>query len=291
MRSWIVMLIFSAGTIAAVEGWTQTMSVERVEASTGDVLKLTVDGERQVVALWGVSAPSVLTRQGLAARAYVSDFLQGGEPRVALVKTKAGVRYVRVVVDGAVLNEALLREGYARWDRTFSPDETAYKALEEEARVRGMGMWRKVDRVLPPLRIETTRNGTTSSILIDGEGNRAVEAKGSLKADPSVANAAFQRAAEARALRRAQEAERARRQAQYAAQQAAAARRSYDESLARYSRELAVQRQENAMYRWQWNSYQPWYGYRPWVFRWFQTSPVNVSHSVVMKSKDRDRGV
>jgi len=291
MRGWIVMLVFIAGTVAAIDGWAQEIPAERVEASTGDVLKLSVDGERQVVALWGVSAPSVLTRQGLAARTYVSDFLRAGDPRVELVNTKAGVRYVRVIIDGAVLNEALLREGHARWDRTFSPDETAYKALEVEARSRGVGMWRKVDRVLPPLRIEVSRNGTTSSILIDSDGNRAVQAKGSVKADPRVANAALQRAAEARALRRAQEAERARRQAEYVAMQAAAARRSYDESLARYSRELAVQRQENAMYGWQWYPYQPWYGYRPWAFRWIHSAPVFVSHSVVMNPKDGNRGV
>lgn len=290
MCNWLVVVVGVMGVAIASQCRADEIIVDQVQASTGDVLELTINGKQQVVAVWGVRAPSVLTQQGLTARSYVADFLDGANPRVELVKTKAGVQYVRVVAEGGILNEKLLHDGYARWDSTFAPNEIDYKLLEEDARAREAGIWATVKRDLPPLRIEVSRNGATSAILIDADGNRALQAKGSIKADPSVADAALLRAAKARALKRAQEEERARRQAEYAAMQAAAARRSYDDALARYSRELAVQRQENALYGWPWYGYRPWYSYGPRVLWWHHTSPFPVRHTVVIKPNTGTRG-
>ena len=108
------------GQFAATDTAPRTHTAYVVRVIDGDTIEVEVEGVRAMVRLMGIDTPDVTgDREDQYGRL---------------------LRYV--TVQGVDVNAALVREGYARAVRGFSYSRrTEFIALEEAARVSGIGLW------------------------------------------------------------------------------------------------------------------------------------------------------
>ena len=135
-----------------------------VSVSDGDMLKVLHDGKEEIIRLYGIDTPDNGQSAGLKAKELTSVLIAG---RNIEVESKDVDKYGRTVglvrVDGAVLNEMIIRNGYA-WvyhqycDEKFCSD---WVKTEGEARRQKKGMWSE-DNVVPPWEWREQDSGKTS---------------------------------------------------------------------------------------------------------------------------------
>ncbi len=123
-----------------------------VSVSGGDTLKVLHDGREETIRLYGIDTPDNGQSAGLKAKDLTSSLVAG---RNIEVESKEVDRYGRTIglvrVDGVVLNEMIVRNGYA-WvfhqycDEKFCSD---WVKTEGEARKQKKGMWSE-DNIVPP---------------------------------------------------------------------------------------------------------------------------------------------
>lgn len=135
---------------------TPATAVEVARVVDGDTLDVREGDEIARVRLLGIDAPeSVDPRQpvecfGREASAKLTELVAGQQVRLAADPTQADrdtygrlLRYV-YRVDGAVINELLIREGYAH-EYTFRGVpyqlQSQFTAAENHARTQGRGLW------------------------------------------------------------------------------------------------------------------------------------------------------
>lgn len=120
-----------------------------VGAADGDTVTILRGGKAVRVRLWGVDTPEKSQDFGKAAKRFT---LRAAAQKTARVEPRAVDRYGRTValvtVDGRLLNEALVREGYA-WVYQRFCDERArcarWQRLEAKARDARRGLWAQPD--------------------------------------------------------------------------------------------------------------------------------------------------
>ena len=123
-----------------------------VSVSDGDTLKVLHDGKEEKIRLYGIDTPENGQASGLKAKDLTNALVVG---RNVEVESKYVDRYGRTVglvrVDGILLNEMIIRNGYA-WvyhqycDEKFCSD---WIKIEGEARRHKKGMWSE-ENILPP---------------------------------------------------------------------------------------------------------------------------------------------
>lgn len=122
-----------------------------VGLSDGDTLTVLAGKTQVKVRLAGIDCPEKSQAFGTKARQFASSLVF--EKTVA-VKPSGKDRYGRtigeiVLDDGRVLNHELVRAGMAWWYREYAPNDTALKALEDEARAAKAGLWADPSPVAP----------------------------------------------------------------------------------------------------------------------------------------------
>jgi endonuclease YncB( thermonuclease family) len=130
-------LILLAGSAQAAEFRGRVVGV-----TDGDTLKVLHDGRAEVVRLHGIDAPEQGQPFGQRAKQAAAHLAMG---QVVTVQVRTPDRYGRTVGDvrlrdGRLLNEALVRAGYAWWFRRYSTDPRL-AAAEAKARATRAGLW------------------------------------------------------------------------------------------------------------------------------------------------------
>lgn len=180
-----------------------TITTARViDVASADILRVQVGDEDGLVALYGVIAPPPSQIHGKLAQGFVEALVENHAVGVEPISENQGVTYVVVypATEGLSLNELLLREGFAKWDRLTAPDNEAYETLQAGARESKRGVWSGRDpRLEGPWRFNLWRDGARATLTLRSDGSMTLEGKGD-PADEKILG--FEAAA---AARRAQE--------------------------------------------------------------------------------------
>lgn len=141
--------------------WGQSYvgKVQKVlDGDTAHLLRET--GQIVRIELYGIDAPERGQPYGAAAvRAVRRAVFRKRVRAVAEGDDEEGRPFFILRIDDRILNEQLLREGLAWWDRTHASHDDRYRRLEHQARTEERGLWAQTDPV-PPWE---WRAGTTGS--------------------------------------------------------------------------------------------------------------------------------
>ena len=132
----VLVAVFSSAFVFAAE------KVQIVSLIKGDAFKISSSGIERLVVLYGVQCPSITTRRGKEAKDFAIAQTESGSVSMEVIELRAGLTYVVLRLDdGTSLNEKLLLEGFAKWDKIFAPNEAEYGLLEATAKENGIGIW------------------------------------------------------------------------------------------------------------------------------------------------------
>jgi micrococcal nuclease len=151
--------LLSAQTLPNEEPPPRGASVEGkvVGVSDGDTLTLLLTKNARKVSLrirlHGIDTPETGQPFGTSAKQFASKAVFGQQARVKVTDTDRYGRTVGVVLrtqDGYHLNHALVRNGLAWWYRKYTPNDTALRQLEFEARQARRGIWSESKTAVAP---------------------------------------------------------------------------------------------------------------------------------------------
>lgn len=121
-------------------GWSDTV----VTVLEGDLIKVGHKGRIERVRLYGIDCPDLQQTFGQKARRYTTSVAEGKRAKIRPVTRDArGDILAMVWVNGHLLNQVLIREGYARVNRGSCGQAICEDWLRYEAwaRDRGRGLW------------------------------------------------------------------------------------------------------------------------------------------------------
>ena len=122
-----------------------------VAVSDGDTIGVMKDGREVKVRLYGVDAPEKSQAFDQKAKQFTSDFAFGKTVTVTVKDTDRYGRIVGEVVreDSKVLNQELVRAGFAWWYKQYAKNDRTLEALEKDARENKRGLWADKNPVPP----------------------------------------------------------------------------------------------------------------------------------------------
>ena len=129
--------------ILPVLAWSQTTSWtgKVVGVSDGDTITVMHQGKGEKIRLYGIDCPEKRQAFGKRAKQFTSNMVFGKDVEVRPVTTdRYGRTIAWIYVDGACLNEALLKAGLA-WHYKRYSSERHLAELENEARRTKAGLW------------------------------------------------------------------------------------------------------------------------------------------------------
>jgi endonuclease YncB( thermonuclease family) len=146
-RSLLCLALF---LVLAPRADADSFSGKVVSVTDGDTISVMRDGEAVKVRLSGIDCPEKKQAYGERAKQFTSDLAFG---KTVSVSYSSKDRYGRIrgevlLPGGKVLNQELVRAGYAWHYTQYSKDRTL-AALEEEARKARRGLWQERDPVPP----------------------------------------------------------------------------------------------------------------------------------------------
>lgn len=175
----IVALALNAASPASAD--IKTALVARVVAA--DILQVQYgDRPAELVALYGVVAPATTEVYGKLAKGFVEALVDGQAVGVQTVLERDGVTYVVVypATESFTLNELVLREGFAKWDRLSAPENRSYERLEQAAKEAGLGLWSGRDpRLEGPWVFNLWRDGAEATLTLNPDGTKTLVGRGS----------------------------------------------------------------------------------------------------------------
>lgn len=146
--SW-VLLVLAAITLLGFRHWSEGKGARTVaKVHDGDTIRLD-DGT--TVRLLGVDAPEVdssYTRAepcGAGSRDYLKALVEGRRVTIEVgpePKDRYGRTLAMVYLGDVLVNGRIIRDGWAGAYRRFDyPHKDLFRAYEEEAKARGLGIW------------------------------------------------------------------------------------------------------------------------------------------------------
>lgn len=136
-----MILLFLALPCACFD--SQAFTGKVVGIADGDTIKVLRDHTLVSVRLKGIDCPEKKQPFGMRAKQFASDLCFGREVTISEGKLDKYKRLVADVIleDGRILNQELVRSGYAWWYKQFSPHDEVLNRLENEARQAKVGLW------------------------------------------------------------------------------------------------------------------------------------------------------
>jgi len=147
-RFWVLgLVLLSWLSVAAAEEFTGKV----IGVSDGDTVTVLRDKTPVKVRLNGIDCPETGQPFGSRAKEETSELVFGKSVRVIRRDTD---RYGRTVADvflsdGRMLNQELVRSGYAWWYRKYAPNDGTLAKLEEEAKTSKRGLWSQPGAIVP----------------------------------------------------------------------------------------------------------------------------------------------
>lgn len=145
----LVVLLFEVFLIPSpCFAWTGRV----VSISDGDTIKVLHEGKEELVRLYGIDAPEKDQDAGLQAKDLIRALVTGRNIEIQPIDVDSYGRTVGLVsIDGILLNELMIRNGYAWVYHHFCriPSCSDWIKLEREARRHKKGMWGDAN-IMPP---------------------------------------------------------------------------------------------------------------------------------------------
>lgn len=120
-----------------------TLELDVIEVISGDTLRARhASGGKATIRVYGVDVPG--EDHPCAPLATELARRVTGEERIAVEvmgRDSRGRIIGRIWAGGECLGEALVRNGLARYDRTWAPEARSLQTYEQEARSAGRGIW------------------------------------------------------------------------------------------------------------------------------------------------------
>ncbi len=114
-----------------------------VGVSDGDTIKVMHGKTVESIRLKGIDCPEKRQPFGMKAKQFAAGLCFGAKVEVIEADRDKYRRLVADVVlpDGRILNQEMVRNGYAWWYRQFSPKDVVLQNLEIQAREARLGLW------------------------------------------------------------------------------------------------------------------------------------------------------
>lgn len=149
-------LLLTAGLLASLVGWAETLSGQVVRVKDGDtIVVLTADRRQEAIRLMGIDAPEKRQPFGQRAKQHLSDQVFSHQVEVEWHKRDRYGRIVgQVFVDRRDANLEQLNAGmawhYKQYAREQAPaDQERYAEAEQRARDERKGLWAATDPTPP----------------------------------------------------------------------------------------------------------------------------------------------
>lgn len=138
----LCLVILSVGWLPALSEEAKEFSATVVGVSDGDTITVLHDGRTEKIRLASIDCPEKKQAFGMQSKGYTSSLCFGKNVRVIV---RGNDRYKRSIADihlpdGTVLNERLLKSGFA-WCYTKYTSDQSLQSLEERARSDRLGLW------------------------------------------------------------------------------------------------------------------------------------------------------
>lgn len=129
---------------------TDTFEAKVVAVKDGDSIVVLRDKREVDIRLEGIDCPELTQAFGRKAKKRTSQLCFG---KYVTVRAKGMDRYGRTLADitlpdGTILNQELVRDGFAWWFHKYSKDKSLGK-LESDARAKKRGLWSDAKPVAP----------------------------------------------------------------------------------------------------------------------------------------------
>jgi len=136
----LLIVVFSALPVFSLE---QAFSGKVIGIADGDTIKVLHDNTVVSIRLKGIDCPEKRQPFGMRAKQFASNLCFGREVTITEGKRDKYKRLVADVIleDGRVLNQELVKSGFAWWYKQFSPHDEVLNKLENEARQAKVGIW------------------------------------------------------------------------------------------------------------------------------------------------------
>ncbi len=162
----LVALIF----VASISCYGADFSGKVVGISDGDTISVMHNGREEKIRLHGIDSPESGQPFGSKAKQFTSSL---AFRQVVLVKIQDYDRYGRtvgivVLPDGTILNQLIVKAGFAWWYKQYAPSDEILPKLEQEARKAKRGLWADPKAIPPwefrhPEKSSVTTTTTTST--------------------------------------------------------------------------------------------------------------------------------
>ncbi len=122
-----------------------------ISIADGDTFTLmTADNKKIKVRLYGIDCPEEKQAFGTRAKQYTSELIFGKQVQVKQTGTDRYKRTIGIVTtpDGKILNEALLKGGFA-WHYLQHDKNPYWQKLQREAKRRKAGLWVENNPIAP----------------------------------------------------------------------------------------------------------------------------------------------
>jgi len=117
----------------------------------GDTITVLRGSSQNKIRLHGIDCPETGQDFGSKAKTVTSGLVFG---KLVTVRVRGMDRYGRTVAeivlpDQRILNQELVRQGYAWWYRKYAPNDRLLSKLETDARAARVGLWAQPDPTPP----------------------------------------------------------------------------------------------------------------------------------------------
>lgn len=139
LRVALIFLFF----LLAVEAKEDVFVGQVIAVSDGDTIKVLHNGAPEKIRLAGIDCPEKKQAFGNVAKKFASELCFGKQVTVLPVTHDRYSRTVARVVlpDGRILNNELVKAGYAWWYYKYSPSDQALARLQAAAQKEQIGLW------------------------------------------------------------------------------------------------------------------------------------------------------
>lgn len=136
-----MLLFFLTLPCAAFE--SQAFTGKVIGIADGDTIKVLHNHLVVSIRLKGIDCPEKRQPFGMRAKQFASSLCFGREVTISEGKLDKYKRLVADVIleDGRILNQELVKSGFAWWYKQFSPHDEVLNRLEAEARQAKIGLW------------------------------------------------------------------------------------------------------------------------------------------------------